>query len=121
MYQGNPSLRKAGEILEYDPWMIEENIKCSQDIVYFAENYFTIVTIDHGKHLIKLHDFQKKMLKAFVETPDNKKNLIVKTARQSGKCLHKHTMMKFRNKKTGEIMEMTAEEFYNLNKNKLTE
>jgi hypothetical protein len=38
MYQGNPDLRKTNEVIEYEPWMIDEIIKCSEDIIYFAEN-----------------------------------------------------------------------------------
>ena len=38
MFQGNVSLRKKGEKLDYDQDMINEIIKCSQDIIYFAEN-----------------------------------------------------------------------------------
>lgn len=116
MYNANPNLRKSGDSIDYEPWMIEELVRCSEDIIYFAEKYFTIVSIDKGKHLIQLHDFQKKMLKAFVETPDEKRHVIVKVARQSGKCVHKDTKIKLRNKKSGEIIEMSAEEFHKFNK-----
>ena len=85
MFQGNVNLRKKGEKIDYDQDMINEIIKCSQDIIYFAEKYFYIITSKDGKSLIELFDWQKKVLKAYVETPDNKRHCIVKIARQSGK------------------------------------
>lgn len=91
----NNGIRESGEVLEYTPEMIEEYIKCKTDIIYFAEKYFYIVTLDKGKQLILLRDFQKKLLKAMIETPDNKRHLCVLSSRQSGKtttnsifCLH---------------------------------
>lgn len=88
-YLGNPNLRAAEQEINYTKEMLEEYARCAEDIVYFAEHYFQIVTIDHGKQLIKLFDFQKKMLKAFVESPEyqekKKRHCIVKIARQSGK------------------------------------
>lgn len=33
-----------------------------------------------------------------------------------GKCSEKNTIIRIRNKKTGEIIEMTLEEFHNINK-----
>lgn len=124
MYQGIADLRNVGEELEYTPEMIEEVIKCKEDIIYFAEKYFNIVTIDEGKRLIDLYDYQKKMLKAFTNTPpyknpktgslDSKRHLIIKIARQSGKCVYKDSIIKIRNKKTGKMMDISIEKFYDL-------
>jgi hypothetical protein len=85
MYFGNPQLRKAGEQFHYTDEMMEEMFKCEADIIYFAEHYFHIVTIDEGKRLISLYNYQKKILKAYIETPNGKRHCIVKIARQSGK------------------------------------
>lgn len=85
MFQGIEGLRKKGQKVDYTEDMINEIIRCSQDIIYFAEKYFYIVTGKKGKTKIVLYEWQKKVLKAFVETPDNKKHCIVKIARQSGK------------------------------------
>ncbi len=38
------------------------------------------------------------------------------TQKQMGKCSDKDTIIKIRNKKTGEVLEMTFEEFYKLTK-----
>ena len=109
MYQGNVKLRKEGEVVEYTQDMIQEYTRCAEDIIYFAEKYFWITTIDHGRIKIQFNgwDFQKKLLKAFVEVPDNKKHLILMMSRQSGKCFFKDTEIKIRNKKTG-IVEITT-------------
>jgi len=85
MFQGNDNLRKKGEKIDYSQDMINEIIKCSQDIIYFAETYFYIIHPDRGKEKITLYDWQKKILKAYVETPEGKKHCVVKIARQSGK------------------------------------
>ena len=85
MFQGNAALRKDDEQIEYTDEMVNEVIKCKNDIIYFAEKYYTIVTIDGGKQNIKLWEWQKKVLKAFVETPNDKQSVILKIARQSGK------------------------------------
>ncbi len=55
--------------------------KCRDDINYFAEKYFTIVHVDHGKMLIDLYDYQKDLLNQFEENRFN----IVAQSRQSGK------------------------------------
>lgn len=85
MFNGIPNLRKAGEKIDFNQEMINEVIKCSRDIIYFAEKYFYIIHPDRGKEKISLYDWQKKILKAYVETPENKKHCVVKIARQSGK------------------------------------
>ena len=104
MYNGNSNLRSAGETVEYTEEMINEIIKCSEDIIYFAENYFKIVTSDEGKKLIELYDYQKKILKAYIDTPEytnmktkqkeKKKFLIIKIPRQMGKCHHTFNIIK---------------------------
>jgi hypothetical protein len=85
MFKGNASLRKIGEEIEYTQEMINENVRCSQDIVYFAEKYFYIVNPDRGKIKIPLYEWQKKVLKSYVETPMGKRHVIVKIPRQQGK------------------------------------
>lgn len=85
MYNGNPDLRKAGEYIDYTPEMLEEIIKCSVDPIYFAEKYFTIIHPDRGKEVIQLFDYQKKMLKVYVDPPDERTFSIICIARQMGK------------------------------------
>jgi hypothetical protein len=85
MYNGNETLRGAGEIFEYTQEHIQEIVKCKEDIIYFAEKYFKIVSIQDGEHTITLWDFQKKILKAFLEPPEDKRHAIIISARQSSK------------------------------------
>jgi len=85
MYMGNASLRKAGEEIEYTPEMLQEYVRCKEDIIYFAEKYFYIITIDEGKILINLYNFQKKILKACIDPPDHRNYLITMMPRQQGK------------------------------------
>lgn len=85
MYLGNAELRAAGEPAEYTPDMIREWAKCKEDIFYFAEKYFYIVNIDKGRMIIPLREYQKRMLKAFIEPPNHKRHVIVLSGRQCGK------------------------------------
>jgi hypothetical protein len=59
IYNANSNLKAAGVTVEFTPENIQEYIKCSQDPIYFIENYCYIVTIDHGLTLFKLYDCQK--------------------------------------------------------------
>jgi hypothetical protein len=79
------NVRSHGELVEYTPELFAEYIRCKEDIVYFAEKYFTIVSLDKGKIKIKLFDYQKKMLKSMIDPPDGKQHTIILSARQSGK------------------------------------
>jgi hypothetical protein len=81
MYLGNPNLPSAEAKFEYTPEMAEEFLKCKDDILYFAENYFYIIEPDLGKILIPLLPYQRRLLKAF---KDNRFNIVL-SSRQSGK------------------------------------
>ena len=113
MYNGDGQLRNYDEKVEIDENKIQEIIRCKEDILYFAENYFNIVTIDEGKQLIQLRDYQKKMLKAFIEPTNGARNVVVCSCRQSGKCVFKDSKIKIRNKKTGKVEEISILDFYN--------
>lgn len=87
MYQGNPLLRSAGEKVVMTKEQIDEYIRCKNDILYFAENYFYIIS-NNAKKLIVLWEFQKKILKAMLNPPDNKRHICLLSSRQIGKsCL----------------------------------
>lgn len=107
-YRDNPLLKKAGVKVEYTQDQVDEYIKCSKDPVYFAENYITIVNVDVGLMKFKMWDFQKEMIKVYHENRFS----ITKCPRQVGKCFSGDTPIRIRNKKTGEIMDTTANEFY---------
>ena len=63
-YEGNPNLRKGNIVFNYTPHEIREIKKCATDIVYFANNYCTVMT-DHGLQTITLRPYQEEMLRQF--------------------------------------------------------
>ena len=88
LYIRNNEALKAPDVVEYldkDEYTrrLVEIKKCMDDIIYFAENYFYIVSIDKGKHIIELYDYQKNMLTTF----QNNGRVVVLAARQSGKSV----------------------------------
>ena len=104
---------KPGRQIQFTAHMLQELARCANDIIYFAEKYFYIVNIDEGKHKIKLFEYQKKALKVFTSPSTNgKKNTIILTPRQMGKCFFRDTILKIRNKKTGEIQEISSYDLY---------
>jgi len=65
-YRGSKHVPIAGAQYEFTADMITEMKKCKDDIVYFAENYFFIVSLDRGKEKISLYEAQKRVLRTFV-------------------------------------------------------
>ena len=80
-YLGNPNLKRANTTIDFTPEQVEEFIKCSEDPVYFVENYIKIVSLDEGLVPFEMYDFQKNMLNRF----HNNRFNIAKLPRQSGK------------------------------------
>lgn len=106
-------LKEQGVALEYTEEQIKEYIKCMNDIVYFANNYVKIVNVDRGLILFDTYDWQDELLLKFQKHRYNCCNI----SRQSGKCLDYDNLIKIRNKKTNEIMEISIGEFFDMNKN----
>lgn len=61
--------------------MVADLKKCQKNLLYFAENFFTIINLDRGKEKIKLFKCQKKVLRAL---RDNRFNIVL-ASRQVGK------------------------------------
>lgn len=80
-YGGLPNLKKANVQIHWSQHMMDEWMKCRDDIVYFAENYCSIVHIDHGVIKVQLRDYQKDML----EIMANYRTSIHNLSRQLGK------------------------------------
>ncbi len=74
---------QLGEKVPITEEQISEYLKCSQDILYFANKYFTIQT-GTGYSIIKLREYQERILKALVEPEIDKPNAIILSARQIG-------------------------------------
>jgi len=62
-YNGNPNLKKSGTKVKFTKKQVAEYIKCKNDIVYFAENYFKIISLDDGLITIDLFDHQYEFLR----------------------------------------------------------
>lgn len=90
-YLGNIKLKRAGTQQGWTQEMVQEWIKCRDDIVYFCETYIKIITLDYGEQFLKLRDYQKDLVLDFF----NSRYTIAVMSRQSGKttsyigfCLH---------------------------------
>ena len=80
-YMGNDNLPNKNWQGEYDKEKIAAIKKASKNILYFAENFFHIVSLDHGKQKIKLYPAQKRALRAM---RDNRFYILL-ASRQIGK------------------------------------
>jgi len=79
--------------------------------LYFMVNHMRIQHPTKGEIPFIPFDYQIDLIQNYNEN----RNSINMLGRQMGKCLSgKHTNIKIRNKKTGEIKEITIEEFHNL-------
>jgi hypothetical protein len=111
-YNGNPFLKSLGVQIPYTIDQIQEYKKCQDDPIYFIDNYCKIVSLDKGLITFKLYDCQKNKIKILHEN----RRVILMEHRQAGKCVSKSTLLNIRNKKTGEVLHVTAEEFHNMQK-----
>ena len=80
-YLGNQNIKGSNVRVSFTPEQVEEYIKCSEDPVYFIENYVKIVNLDEGLVNFKMYNFQKDMIKQV----HNNRFVIAKLPRQSGK------------------------------------
>ena len=112
-YNGNASLKRLGVEISYTEEQVAEIVKCSEDPIYFIKNYVKIVNVDKGLIPFDMWPFQEDMVQTF----HNNRFCIAKMPRQVGKCLQLNTPIRLRNKRTGEIIEMTIGEFYEQQRN----
>lgn len=111
-FKGNQFLRKAYENIEYTDEQLDELEKCRDDPTYFIENYAKIVSLDKGIVQFKMFPYQKE----FITTVHGSKRCLAKWGRQLGKCVNQETLFSLRDKKTGEIIQVTAGEFHQMTK-----
>ena len=81
MYLGNKNLPTEKAEFDWTPKMVADLKKCGQNLLHFAENFFTIINLDRGREKIKLHKCQKRVLRAL---RDNRFNIVL-ASRQVGK------------------------------------
>ena len=112
-FRGNPALKMPGTTEKVTPeefaHRMSELDKIYNDIIYFAKNYFTIVSTDKGECLIDPYPKQAELIKAMKD----KRRVIALSCRQSGKCVYNQTLITIRNKKTNKIEKLTIGEFFN--------
>lgn len=106
----NPLLKDLNEKVEFTREMVEEYARCAMDPIYFIKNYVKIVHVDRGLVPFELYPFQEKI----VNTVHNNRFVVAKCSRQVGKCVYINTIVRVRNKKTGEIKELTIGDLYGL-------
>ena len=65
-YLGNENLPTSDALFDWDsnPAWVEDLVKCKRNILYFSENFFYITNLDEGKIKIRLHNFQKRILRS---------------------------------------------------------
>lgn len=110
LYNNNANLKASGVSVQYTPEQIEEYIKCKNDPVYFIDTYCKIITLDDGLVPFKLYECQRNKVRIIHEN----RKVILMEGRQQGKCFEKETKYNIRNKITGEVLNVTAEEFHEL-------
>lgn len=81
-YLGDHTLPTAQSKFEWSEEMVEAYERCKTDIIFFAENFFTIISKSE-RIKIPLRDYQKK----FLNDAMNHKRILALQSRQSGKCL----------------------------------
>ena len=81
MYMGNRNLPTNKAEFEWTAKMVTDLKKCQKNLLYFAENFFTIINLDRGRERITLFKCQKKVLRAL---RDNRFNIVL-ASRQVGK------------------------------------
>lgn len=111
-------IKKANVVEQVSKDVYKQRLQClarsMKDIVWWAENFFRIITLDKGLTTIKLYPKQKELLQHIVDST----RICTLASRQTGKCVFKDTKITVRNKMTGEIQEITLEDFYKMSKNK---
>ena len=80
-YLGNPRLKKSSEQIAWTEEMVQEYLKCKNDIVYFVKTFMKIIHVDHGLVPFDTYPFQDDLIN---HLNDNRFS-IVKTSRQVGK------------------------------------
>ena len=112
--RNNPNLKssQAKQYIDKETYLnrIEEMKKIANDIIYFAKNYFYIISLDQGKCLINPYPKQEQIIRSFTKY----QRCIILASRQTGKCLLGDTVITIRNKNTKKIEKITIQQFTNL-------
>jgi hypothetical protein len=107
-YKNITGLKSAKQQISFTPEQIQEYVKCAENPIYFIENYVKIISSDKGPVLFKMYPYQKRIIQAV----HNNRKILSRLSRQSGKCFINDTLLHLRNKKTGELVELTVGDLY---------
>ncbi len=80
-YDDHGHVKRPGLTVQFDRAMMSNFAQCANSVIYFAENFYHIIHPKTGAQLIKLRDYQLRILNAFQQ---NRFNILL-SARQSGK------------------------------------
>lgn len=106
-YENDPSLKKGKTVFQWTNEERDEFKKCANDIIYFANNYCTVMT-DEGHQTIQLRDYQERFLREM----QNNRFTIALASRQIGKCLDFQTVIQI--KQNGTIKDIKLYELWHL-------
>lgn len=110
--RNNPQLKAPNTKQFITPTIFKERMeqfkRIHDDIVYFAQKYFYIISLDAGKCLIKLYPKQAELVKAMTQ----QRRVITLSCRQAGKCVDGSTLITIRNKHTKQIQQITIKQFF---------
>ena len=82
-YLGNRLLKPTNVPQQFTKEEVGEYVKCRDDIVYFLKTYVQVIHVDKGLVPFDLYDYQEDLIDTF----ENNRYVIVKSARQSGKSV----------------------------------
>lgn len=74
-------IKPSGYTHEFTEEQYKEIIRCRDDPIYFIENYVKIKVVKHGAMKFKLYEFQKRLIKTYIENGRS----IAMLSRQCGK------------------------------------
>jgi len=80
-YLGNINLKRKNTSIQWTEDKVQEFVRCTKDVKYFAEKYIKIVHVDRGFIPIELYEYQKEI----IDLTTNNRRVVVNTSRQAGK------------------------------------
>lgn len=87
---------------------IQSIAKSKRDIVWWAKNFFHIITLDKGLTKIQPYPKQEEMLQFIA----NNNRIITLASRQVGKCVFKDTYITVRNRNTQKTEKIKISDFF---------
>lgn len=112
-YQDDKLVKKAFSKVSYTKQQLDELRACMDPETgpaYFIENFMYVQHPTKGKQQLVLYDYQRELLENYRKYRKSCNML----GRQMGKCCKNTTLLTVRNKTTGEIREISFQEFAEL-------